>query len=105
MYLGLIVETGSSDAVFSWPRHPYTRALLAAVPSLDPRARHRRQPLEGDVPSPVEIPAGCRFRPRCPMAQEICAREAPPLRDLGDGRKSACHFAEQAPPPDFSTSD
>ena len=93
MYLGLIVEHGTSDAVFLAPKHPYTQALLASVPVADPAARHKRVPLEGDLPSPVHIPSGCRFRTRCPLAAEICALEVPPLRDLGAGRLAACHFA------------
>jgi len=94
MYLGIIVETGSSDVVFSEPKHPYTQALLAAVPVVDPARRALRVPLEGDVPTAIAIPSGCRFRTRCPLAAEICAREVPPLRDLGAGRLAACHFAE-----------
>jgi len=93
MYLGIIVETGPSDLVFSSAKHPYTQALLAAVPNADPKQRSRRVPLEGDVPTAVAIPSGCRFRTRCPLAAEICAREVPPLRDLGVGRLAACHFA------------
>jgi len=94
MYLGIIVEQGDSDRVFSNPQHPYTRALLEAVPSLDPARRANRALLEGDVPTAVAIPSGCRFRTRCPMAADICARETPPLRDLGASRRAACHFAE-----------
>lgn len=93
MYLGIIVEQGPSDRVFGFPKHPYTQALLEAVPVADPSVRRERQPLEGDVPSPVAIPSGCRFRTRCPLANEICARETPPLRDLGNGHFAACHFA------------
>lgn len=94
MYLGIIVEEGPSDRVFSVPKHPYTQALLASVPVPDPSHRGTRPPLEGDVPTPVAIPSGCRFRTRCPMAQEICANEVPPLRDMGHGQRAACHFAE-----------
>ena len=94
MYLGIIVETGPSDLVFSAPKHPYTQALLAAAPSLDSARREARTPLEGDVPTAVAIPSGCRFRTRCPLAAEICSRDVPPLRDLGEGRLAACHFAE-----------
>lgn len=96
MYLGVIVESGPSEQVFRAPRHPYTQLLLASVPAADPAARTQRALLEGDVPSPVDVPSGCRFRTRCPLAQDICAREVPPLRDLGRGRVTACHFA----PPD-----
>jgi oligopeptide/dipeptide ABC transporter ATP-binding protein len=93
MYMGIIVEHGPSDRLFAFPKHPYTQALLAAVPVADPSRRQERRPLEGDVPSPVAIPSGCRFRTRCPLAADICAREVPPLRDLGNGRFAACHFA------------
>ena len=94
MYLGIIVEQGPSDRVFTTPKHPYTQALLASVPVADPAVRRARLPLEGDVPSPVAIPSGCRFRTRCPLAAEICAQETPPLRDLGLGQFAACHFAQ-----------
>ncbi len=93
MYLGIIVEQGSSDRVFRTPKHPYTQALLASVPVADPGVRRKRVPIEGDLPSPVHLPTGCRFRTRCPLAAEICAKEVPPLRDLGAGRLAACHFA------------
>jgi len=93
MYLGIIVEQGTTDQVFTAPKHPYTQALLASVPVADPAARHERHPLEGDLPSPVAIPSGCRFRTRCPLAQEICALETPPLRELDNGHFAACHFA------------
>jgi oligopeptide transport system ATP-binding protein len=94
MYLGVIVEEGPSEEVFSNPLHPYTRALLASVPIPDPSRRHERALLEGDVPTAVAIPSGCRFRTRCPMAQEVCAREVPPLRPIHPAHTSACHFAE-----------
>jgi oligopeptide/dipeptide ABC transporter ATP-binding protein len=96
MYLGIIVEQGPSNRVFAFPKHPYTQALLAAVPNPDPAARQVRQALEGDVPSPVAIPSGCRFRTRCPLAAEICSREVPPLRHLGDSHFAACHFSQGA---------
>ncbi len=94
MYLGIIVEQGPSDVVFAAPKHPYTQALLASVPVADPAFRRERLPLEGDVPSPVAIPSGCRFRTRCPLSEDICARDTPLLRDLGNGQFAACHFAE-----------
>ncbi len=93
MYLGIIVEQGPSDRVFAFPKHPYTQALLDAVPIPDPASRRAHRLLEGDAPSPVTIPSGCRFRTRCPLAAAICAREVPPLRDLGNGHSAACHFA------------
>ncbi len=94
MYLGIIVEHGTSDQVFASPKHPYTQILLAAAPVTDPRLRPERRMLEGDVPSPVHIPSGCRFHTRCPIAQDICKREVPLLRDLVSGHFAACHFAE-----------
>jgi oligopeptide transport system ATP-binding protein len=93
MYMGIIVEEGEGKRVFDTPRHPYTQALIASIPRPDPELRVSRAPLEGDVPTPVAIPSGCRFRTRCPLAAEICAAETPPLRDLGAGRLAACHFA------------
>jgi peptide/nickel transport system ATP-binding protein len=97
MYLGKIVEVGTQDEIYGRPTHPYTQALLSAVPVPDPSARANRDiiRLTGDVPSPADPPSGCRFRTRCWKAQEICATEEPPLisRDA-DPHPSACHFAE-----------
>jgi oligopeptide/dipeptide ABC transporter ATP-binding protein len=90
MYLGRIVETGRAEDVFANPRHPYTRALLSAIPVPSPTTRRERQLLEGDVPSPITPPPGCHLHPRCPFAQDICRRERPPLD--GAGHLTACHF-------------
>jgi oligopeptide/dipeptide ABC transporter ATP-binding protein len=93
MYLGRLVEVGPSQAIVEAPRHPYTQALLAAVPAPDPAQRRRRQAVQGDVPSPIERPSGCPFHPRCPLAQAICAVEEPPLRVIARDHQVACHFA------------
>jgi oligopeptide/dipeptide ABC transporter ATP-binding protein len=95
MYLGRIVEEGTSAQVCRSPVHPYTRALLSAVPSPDPGAsREARVRLAGDVPSPLNPPSGCPFHPRCPMAQARCRTEVPELRPMLDGRRVACLLAE-----------
>jgi len=94
MYLGLVVETGRAEELVAAPAHPYTRALVAAMPALGRRREAGRAILEGEPPDPSRIPAGCRFRPRCPLAQARCAEEEPRLRSAGPaGREVACHFA------------
>ncbi|MFZ5790690.1 MAG: dipeptide ABC transporter ATP-binding protein [Pseudomonadota bacterium] len=93
MYLGRPVEQGARDAIFERPRHPYTRALLASTPTVDPAHRKVRMPIKGELPSPLDPPPGCAFHRRCPYATERCARERPESRPF-DGRLVACHHAE-----------
>jgi oligopeptide transport system ATP-binding protein len=97
MYLGRIVELGTRDDVFLRPHHPYTRALLSAVPIPDPVAgtARRRIVLQGDLPSPARPPEGCRFHTRCPYVRDRCLTEVPDLRSVGSGHLAACHFAEE----------
>jgi len=103
MYLGKIVEMADRDELYEAPKHPYTRALLSAVPIPDPQIEKRRQRiiLSGDQPSPIKIPSGCRFHTRCPMAEEIC-RQVEPVFEAKDGREhfAACHFSEKVTPID-----
>ena len=102
MYLGKIVEMGDTADLYTRPAHPYTQALLSAVPISDPSLRGNRQRivLEGDVPSPTHLPSGCRFRTRCWKSKEVCSRQEPELVDrFGNGRPCACHFAEMTDRP------
>jgi oligopeptide/dipeptide ABC transporter ATP-binding protein len=92
MYLGKIVELAEAAVLFEAPRHPYTRSLLSAVPVIGGRRVTRDFALEGEPPNPRDIPTGCRFRTRCPLVQDLCAAESPPLRPVGGGLV-ACHFA------------
>ena len=95
MYLGKIVEMSSADRVVMEPKHPYTEALLSAVPIPDPTLRKKRMILTGDVPSPVNPPSGCRFHTRCPYKEERCVAEEPPMREISPGHFAACHFSEK----------
>jgi oligopeptide transport system ATP-binding protein len=92
MYLGRIVETAAARQLYASPKHPYTEALLSAVPIPDPSVKRKRVRLKGEVPSPINPPSGCHFHTRCPLAQEICSREVPPLKESAPGQLVACHF-------------
>ncbi len=91
MYLGRVVELAPTEELFAEPNHPYTQALLREVPRLDTR-RRRFEPVEGEIPSPLDPPPGCHFHPRCPFAKERCRNEQPALREIAPGRMSACHL-------------
>ena len=95
MYVGRMVELGGTDELFSVPKHPYTAALLSAVPEPDPRTRARRIVLQGEVANPAAPPSGCYFHPRCPHAIERCRTEAPAWREISRGRFVACHRADE----------
>jgi peptide/nickel transport system ATP-binding protein len=97
MYLGKIAEMASSEEIYGNPKHPYTRALLSAIPIPDPQYHKDRIILKGDVPSPISPPTGCYFHPRCPVARENCKSDAPNLRDLSssgqDRHDASCHYS------------
>jgi oligopeptide transport system ATP-binding protein len=93
MYLGKIVELAEAIAIVRAPKHPYTQALISAVPVIDPDSKRQRIILPGDVPSPIDPPSGCPFHPRCPLAEARCRTELPPLREISPGNWAACHLA------------
>jgi peptide/nickel transport system ATP-binding protein len=99
MYLGKLVEIGPANEVYERPAHPYTRGLIDAVPIPDPVLERQREtvPVRGELPSAMDPPSGCRFRTRCPLAQDICAEVEPPLRSFGGGHRAACHFPLETP--------
>lgn len=92
MYLGKLVELAPNNELYAKPSHPYTRALLASIPVADPEAERSAEPMRGEIPSPMDIPSGCRFRTRCPLATERCAAEEPQFNDIGGGHFVACHY-------------
>ena len=94
MYLGKVVERAKRDVLFGRPSHPYTQALLSAAPTTDPEKRRKRVILEGDVPSPINPPSGCRFHTRCPLAEARCRAEEPEMKMLVEGQEVACHLYE-----------
>lgn len=98
MYLGEVVEIGPAEQLFTASAHPYTRALLSSMPSMDPHNRTLTSPLSGDPPSPISPPSGCRFHTRCPHARAVCAEVKPTLESVGEGHQSACLMAQPASP-------
>jgi peptide/nickel transport system ATP-binding protein len=99
MYLGSIVEQAPASEIYERPAHPYTRALISAIPIPDPRRKRERIVLQGDVPSPINLPAGCRFHTRCPFATDVCRTQAPPREAVSAGHDVACHHWRELPPP------
>jgi peptide/nickel transport system ATP-binding protein len=97
MYLGKICEVARPDDLYSNPAHPYTSILLASIPEPDPFREIPEDAIAGDLPSPINPPSGCRFRTRCPKAQEICAEQEPEVRQIGDSHYVACHFPDVTP--------
>jgi oligopeptide/dipeptide ABC transporter ATP-binding protein len=95
MYLGKIVEQGPADAVFSAPVHPYTQALFNAIPSLEMNSLDELQTIEGNVPSAIDPPSGCRFHTRCPFVMPVCSQEEPQMTRVGENHIAACHLLEQ----------
>jgi oligopeptide transport system ATP-binding protein len=97
MYLGKLVELAPTKRLYRVPAHPYTKALLASIPVADPAARRDGVPMLGEIPSPLDIPSGCRFRTRCRLATDLCAQTEPKLRDLGENHFAACHYSNSLP--------
>ncbi|MBT2687148.1 dipeptide ABC transporter ATP-binding protein [Bacillus sp. ISL-47] len=95
MYLGKVVEIAEKKSLFENPRHPYTQALLSAIPEPNRKKKKERIILKGDVPSPIDPPTGCRFHTRCPLATDLCRQSDPELKSLGEGHQAACHYAEE----------
>ena len=95
MYLGKMIEVADADALCNDYRHPYTKALLSAAPTPDPRLKTKREILQGDVPSPINPPKGCRFCTRCPLAMSVCRERIPELKEVAPGHSVACHLTEQ----------
>ena len=93
MYLGSIVELADKDEIYSNPQHPYTRALMAAIPQPDPKLKSEMKPIEGEIPSNVNVPSGCKFHPRCPYAKDICKTDVPATKEVKPNHFVACHFA------------
>ena len=93
MYLGKIVEKGPTEVVMRDPLHPYTKALISAIPIPDPSYERDKINIKGGIPDAVDIPKGCRFHPRCPFAEEICSSQEPDMKNMGEGRSVACHMA------------
>ncbi len=94
MYLGSLVELSNKKDLYENPKHPYTQALLSAIPVPDPTVKRERILLQGDIPSPANPPKGCKFHTRCPYAKDICKQQVPEFRKLGDDHFVACHFAK-----------
>ena len=107
MYLGKVVELGTGDDIYRRPAHPYTEALIKTIPVPDPAVERAKTDvgIRGELPSPIDPPSGCRFRTRCPRAQELCAQEEPPLRRFGPTQQAACHFPLREPEPGASERD